>query len=272
MKIISFNVNSIRSRLHQLAAVIDKHQPDFIALQETKVQDHEFPADEVATLGYRAVWFGQKTHYGVAMLSRTEPIAVQYGFADAAEDAQRRLLAASYSLAGGQSLRLINGYFPQGETRAHPVKFPGKARFYEDLATHLETREVPGDWLVVVGDMNVAPEDLDIGIGDDNARRWLRTGKCSFLPEEREWLGRLFNWGLIDTFRSCHPQANDRFSWFDYRSRGFEADPPRGLRIDLILASRSLAQRCIAAGIDYDIRSMERPSDHAPVWAEFTLD
>ena len=272
MKIISFNVNSIRSRLHQLAAVIDKHRPDIIALQETKVQDHDFPISAIRELGYHAIWFGQKTHYGVALLSRIEPTNAQYGFADAEEEAQRRLLAASYPLANGKTLRVINGYFPQGESRDHPVKFPAKCRFYKDLYSQLTQGENPLDWLLVVGDMNIAPEDKDIGIGADNAKRWLRTGKCSFLPEERDWLCRLLEWGLKDTFRHCYPDCDDQFSWFDYRSRGFDATPPRGLRIDLILANDAFAASCVDAGIDYDIRAMEKPSDHAPVWAEFKID
>jgi len=270
MKIVSFNVNSIRSRIHQLTAVVEKHQPEIIALQETKVQDHDFPQTEIEALGYRALWFGQKTHYGVALLSRGTPFDAQYGFAGDGDEAQRRLIAASYQVQGG-SIRVVNGYFPQGESRDHPVKFPNKARFYADLCNDLSSRRNPAEWLLVVGDMNVAPQDLDIGIGDENAKRWLRTGKCSFLPEERQWLQRLCEWGLIDTFRACHPQTNDRFSWFDYRSRGFEADPPRGLRIDLVLASAPLAERCVSAGIDYDIRAMQKPSDHAPVWADFKL-
>ena len=110
---------------------------------------------------------------------------------------------------------------------------------------------------------------LDIGIGEENRKRWLRTGKCSFLPEEREWMERLLGWGLVDTFRTANPATQDRFSWFDYRSKGF--DDNRGLRIDLLLASAPLAERCIETGIDYDIRSMEKPSDHAPVWATFKL-
>jgi exodeoxyribonuclease-3 len=270
MKIISFNVNSIRTRLHQLAAVIETHQPEIIALQETKVQDQDFPQADIESLGYRALWFGQKTHYGVALLSKTEPFDVQYGFAAGEEGAQRRLIAASYASQAGP-LRVINGYFPQGESRDHPVKFPHKALFYDDLYQEITCRQDPAELLLVVGDMNVAPDDRDIGIGEENARRWLRTGKCSFLPEERAWLKKLQDWGLVDAFRVCHPEAEDQFSWFDYRSRGFEADPPRGLRIDLILASGPLARRCIAAGIDYAIRAMERPSDHAPVWAEFDL-
>jgi exodeoxyribonuclease-3 len=271
MKVICFNVNSIRSRLHQLEAVIAKHQPEIIALQETKVQDADYPEKAILELGYHSVWFGQKTHYGVALLSRSEPIDIQYGFSTDEDDAQRRLIAASYPLANGQKLRVINGYFPQGESRDHPVKFPNKARFYADLLALLNTQEKSDDYLLVVGDMNVAHEDIDIGIGAENAKRWLRTGKSSFLPEEREWLGKLFDWGLVDTFRKCHPEVDDQFSWFDYRSRGFEATPPRGLRIDLILANNLLAEQCIDAGIDYDIRGMEKPSDHASIWAEFDL-
>ena len=272
MKIISFNVNSIRTRLHQLAAVIDKHQPEIIALQETKVQDVDFPEADIKKLGYHAVWFGQKTHYGVAILSKRQPDDVQYGFLSDTDEAQKRFIAAGYTLESGQKVRIINGYFPQGESREHPTKFPAKSRFYEDLFAQLSDHEDPEELLLVVGDVNVANEDLDIGIGAVNAKRWLRTGKCSFLPEERDWLRRLIEWGLVDTFRQCHPETDDQFSWFDYRSRGFEASPQRGLRIDLILASAPLSAACVGAGIDYDIRAMEKPSDHAPIWAEFDLD
>ena len=124
---------------------------------------------------------------------------------------------------------------------------------------------------MVIGDMNVAPADRDIGIGPDNAKRWLRDGKCSFLPEERGWLENLRAWGLEDVYRRHFPQVDDRFSWFDYRSRGFERDPKRGLRIDLMLATQPLAARCTDAGIDYGIRAMERPSDHCPVWVDVDI-
>ena len=108
MKIVSFNVNSIRSRIHQLTAVVEKHQPEIIALQETKVQDHEFPQADIEALGYRALWFGQKTHYGVALLSRSAPFDTQYGFAGDGDQAQRRLIAASYPLPEGSILSLIH--------------------------------------------------------------------------------------------------------------------------------------------------------------------
>jgi exodeoxyribonuclease-3 len=271
MKVVSFNTNGIRARAHQLEALVERYDPDIIGVQESKVQDADFPLEMVASLGYRAHFFGQKTHYGVALLSKREPLSVQKGFADDAEDAQRRLISAVYESDAGNRLTVINGYFPQGESRDHEVKFPAKRKFYADLQARLERDFTPQDDLLVVGDMNIAPRDLDIGIGSDNAKRWLRTGKCSFLPEEREWMGRLTGWGLEDSYRSRFPEDGDRFSWFDYRSRGFEREPKRGLRIDLILATRGLNDKCVDAGIAYDIRSMERPSDHCPIWAEFDV-
>jgi len=271
MKVVSFNVNSIRVRAHQLQALVEAHDPDVIGLQETKVTDEDFPLEMVEQLGYQAAWFGQKTHYGVALLTKSPALEIRKGYPSDGEDAQRRLITGVIEAPDGGTVTLVNGYFPQGESRDHPVKFPDKARFYENLLRYLESGFQPDERLVVLGDMNVAPLDLDIGIGADNANRWLRTGKCSFLPEERAWLSRLVDWGLVDTFRSCHPEEDNRFSWFDYRSRGFERDPRRGLRIDLILATEPLNRRCVASGIDYDIRSMDKPSDHCPVWAEFDL-
>jgi exodeoxyribonuclease-3 len=164
----------------------------------------------------------------------------------------------------------MNGYFPQGESRDHATKFPAKQRFYADLQQLLETRFSNDQPLIVMGDVNISPQDSDIGIGADNAKRWLKSGKCSFLPEEREWMERLKSWGLVDTFRHLYPEVIDQFSWFDYRSRGFEDQPKRGLRIDLIMASAGLQPRIKAAGVDYDLRAMEKPSDHAPVWLELS--
>ena len=122
-----------------------------------------------------------------------------------------------------------------------------------------------------MGDYNIAPQDLDIGIGADNAKRWLKTGKTSFLPEERGWFQELEALGLHDGFRLCHADTDDRFSWFDYRSRGFEREPKRGLRIDHLMVSEQLKSRVVDAGVDYDIRGMEKPSDHAPTWIELNL-
>ncbi|NRN27599.1 exodeoxyribonuclease III [Photorhabdus heterorhabditis] len=268
MKFISFNINGLRARPHQLAAIVEQHQPDVIGLQETKVHDELFPLEEVSKLGYHVFYYGQKAHYGVALLTRQAPVAVCRGFPGDDEDSQRRIIMADIKTPHGL-LTVINGYFPQGESRDHPVKFPAKEKFYQDLQSYLEQNLSPQSQVLVMGDMNISPTDLDIGIGDNNQKRWLKTGKCSFLPEERDWMDRLKNWGLVDTFRNLNPECNDQFSWFDYRSKGF--DDNRGLRIDLLLASKPLAERCIATGIDYKIREMEKPSDHAPVWAEFEI-
>jgi len=277
MKIVSFNVNGIRARLHQLQELVQTHAPDIIALQETKVHDDQFPYGDIEELGYHVRCYGQKGHYGVALLSRTEPLAVAYGFPNDGANAQRRLIYAEYPTPAS-SIKVFNGYFPQGENRDHPQKFPAKENFYADLTRLLENHNASADKIIVVGDMNVAPADADVGIGQENEKRWLRQGKCCFLPEERDWLVTLMDVGLHDTYRSCHPNpthidptTTGIYSWFDYRSRGFERDPKRGLRIDLILANDTLRQHCRTSGIDYNIRAMSKPSDHCPVWAEFDL-
>jgi len=268
MKFVSFNINGLRARPHQLAALVEQHQPDVIGLQETKVHDDMFPLEEVSKLGYNVFYHGQKGHYGVALLTKTQPVAVRRGFPDDGEDSQRRLIMAEIPSPIGD-ITVINGYFPQGESRDHPIKFPAKEKFYRDLQSYLEQQLAVDKPVLIMGDMNISSTDLDIGIGEENRKRWLRTGKCSFLPEEREWMDRLLQWGLVDTWREKNPETADRFSWFDYRSKGF--DDNRGLRIDLLLASPPLASRCIDSGIDYDIRSMEKPSDHAPVWSSFKV-
>jgi exodeoxyribonuclease-3 len=271
MRIISFNINGIRAREHQLRAIRDTLDPDVLALQETKVQDPDFPRDMVESLGYRVHFHGQKSHYGVALLSKQEPLNIDLGLPGEPEDAQRRVISGEYATPGGGRVTVVNGYYPQGESRDHPVKFPHKQAFYAGMAELLESRYEPGQNLLLVGDMNVAPLDTDIGIGADNAKRWLRSGKCSFLPEEREWLRRLTDWGLEDLYRRVNPDAADRFSWFDYRSRGFEREPRRGLRIDLLLGTTALAERCTGADIDYAVRAMEKPSDHCPAWVDLDI-
>ncbi len=270
MKIVSFNVNSLRQRLHQLQAVIDRHAPEFIGLQETKVQDHEFPQEAINEMGYQALYMGQKTHYGVALLSRQTCGNPSYGFPGDGEDAQKRFIGGEFNL-GADTVLVFNGYFPQGESRDHATKFPAKQRFYSDLIEFLGAYDIPQSRLIVMGDYNIAPRDLDIGIGADNARRWLKSGKTSFLPEEREWFQTLESLGLHDGYRLCHASEDNFFSWFDYRSRGFECEPKRGLRIDHLMVSELLRPRVVDAGIDYDVRGMEKPSDHAPAWIELNL-
>lgn len=267
MKVISFNINGLRSRLHQLQALIDTQNPDIIGLQETKVHDEAFPLADVEAMGYKVYYHGGKAHYGVALLSKVEPESLEKGYPWDAEDSQRRMIIGKFRQPNGRLLTVMNGYFPQGESRDHETKFPAKRKFYADLQRLLTESYSKDDDIIVMGDINISPQDLDIGIGPDNAKRWLRTGKCSFLPEEREWLQTLKDWGFDDSFRVLHPEKEGTYSWFDYRSKGF--DDNRGLRIDVILTTKSLTERLKASGVDYDIRAMEKPSDHAPVWSEF---
>ena len=270
MIFVSFNINSIRARPHQIEYIRDAINPDVIGLQETKVNDPDFPIDVINDIGYHVVYHGQKGHYGVAILTKEEPINVNKGFETDDDESQKRFISVTLK-KDRKKIHILNGYFPQGEEREHPVKFPYKVKFYKDLVTHLQKNYDPKDHLIVMGDLNISPQDIDIGIGEENKKRWLRTGKCSFLPEEREMLSELTDWGLFDSYRTLYSEKNDEFSWFDYRSKGFEDNPKRGLRIDHIWVTKKLNTAVKASGIDYDIRGMDKPSDHAPIWTEFNL-
>ncbi|MBH0096461.1 exodeoxyribonuclease III [Psychrobacter sp. NZS113] len=269
-RFVSFNINGIRARQHQLEAVRDVIDPDVMGLQETKVHDEQFPLENIESLGYHVEYFGQKAHYGVALLSKVAPIFVQKGFPGEEEEAQKRFIHARYEFEG-REVDVLNGYFPQGESQDHPTKFPMKRAYYADLMAYIDTLKAEGRSLVVMGDMNIAPEDIDIGIGEVNAKRWLKNRKTSFLPEEREWYSALMSRELTDTYRLHYPESTELYSWFDYRSRGFNDEPKRGLRIDHILCTADLVEACVDAGISYDLRAMEKPSDHAPIWSAFDL-
>ncbi len=269
-RFVSFNINGIRARQHQLEAVRDIIDPDIMGLQETKVHDEQFPLEQVEGLGYHVEYFGQKAHYGVALLSKVAPIFVQKGFPDEDAEAQKRFIHARYEI-DGREIDVLNGYFPQGESQDHPTKYPMKREYYADITAYIDTLKAEGRALIIMGDMNIAPEDSDIGLGEANAKRWLRTGKTSFLPEEREWYAALMARELTDTYRLHYPECSERYSWFDYRSRGFNDDPKRGMRIDHILCTADLTSQCLDAGISYELRAMEKPSDHAPIWSTFDL-
>ena len=269
IRTMSFNVNGIRSRLNQLEIILKKHSPTIVGLQEIKVSDEEFPIQAITKMGYEVSYFGQKGHYGVALLSKTSPINVMKGFPTDNDESQKRFIHGHYQY-GSETIHVINGYFPQGENRSHPTKFPAKEKFYSDLKIYLRDNFNKNDYVVVMGDMNVAPKDIDIGIGPDNMKRWLQSGICCFLPEERSWLDSIMSYPLFDTYRRLNCDRL-QYSWFDYRSRGFDQDPKRGLRIDLILSSELLFSRILNAGIDVDARGLEKPSDHCPIWADFQL-
>jgi exodeoxyribonuclease-3 len=160
----------------------------------------------------------------------------------------------------------MNGYFPQGENRSHETKFPKKIKYYADLQKHIKKTQRNENNLIVMGDFNVAPSPLDIGIGKINAKRWLKEGKTAFLPEEIDMWNSIKDLGFIDSWREQNPDEGSIYSWFDYRSRMFDDIPKRGLRIDHIMISENLLPAMLETGIDYDARAMEKPSDHCPVW------
>ena len=267
MKIVSFNMNSIRARPHQLIHLRETLDPDIIGIQETKVHDPEFPVDEIKEIGYHPEYWGQKGHYGVAILSKKKPIEVQKGFIKDTEEDQKRFIQAKF-MWGKQSITIMNGYFPQGENRSHEAKFPKKIKYYADLKRHIKKAQKTEDNLIVMGDFNVAPSPLDIGIGEINAKRWLKEGKTAFLPEEIDMWNSIKDLGFIDSWREQNPDEGSIYSWFDYRSRMFDENPKRGLRIDHIMISKNLLPRMKTTGIDYEARQMEKPSDHCPVWIE----
>lgn len=257
--------------MESLAYLIQTQAPDIIGLQETKVADDIFPIAEVEALGYKVYFHGQKAHHGVAILSKNEAEKIIKGMPNDTEDMQKRMITAEFKMPNGENFSLINSYFPQGENRSHATKFPYKEKYYADLLDFLNTEFSNKKPMALMGDFNIALQDIDIGIGEDNRKRWLKTGKTCFLPEEREWLQKIMDWGFLDTWRLQNPQENSLYTWFDYRSKGFDDTPKRGLRIDMILATPALVENLTATSIDYATRSLERPSDHCPIIAEFSF-
>ena len=270
MKIVSFNINSIRARHHQILHLKKTLDPDVIGIQETKVNDPEFPMDEIKSMGYHAEYWGQKGHYGVAILSKKKPEAVQKGFVKDTLDDQKRFIQATFKWKK-ETITIMNGYFPQGENREHETKFPKKIKYYSDLKKHIKTLQKTEKNLIVMGDFNVAPTPLDIGIGEANAKKWLREGKTAFLPEEIDMWNSIKELGFIDSWREQYPEEHSIYSWFDYRSRMFDDSPKRGLRIDHILIAEHMKKNIKDTGIDYIARAMDKPSDHCPVWLTLKL-
>ena len=255
MKIASWNVNSMKVRLPHVLEWLAAADPDVLVLQEIKQQTDAFPADVLDEAGYRSLANGQKTYNGVATVSKTgitEPVIELPGF----DDPQRRVLATTI---GG--VRIINLYVPNGQAVGSD-KYDYKLRWLATLREFLEAELAAHDKLVVLGDFNIAPSDEDVY----DPVAWGDEVLCS--KRERAALRALLDLGLTDTFRQFE-QPEKTFSWWDYRAAGFRRNA--GLRIDLILASPALAGRCTTSYVDKEPRSWERPSDHAPVIAEFDV-
>ena len=253
MKLATWNVNSIRQRLPHVLDWLGANEPDVLALQEIKAEADKFPLAEIEASGYRCVLSGQKAYNGVALISRDEPADVIVDIPDFADE-QRRVIAASYG-----DTRIINVYVPNGQSVGSD-KYAYKLGWLDALPGWLEDELKKYKRLAMVGDFNIAPEDRDV----HDPELWRDQVLCS--GPERERLAALLELGLVDTFR-LFEQPEQSFSWWDYRQMGFRLN--RGLRIDLILASRALAAGCSATLIDKLPRKLEKPSDHAPVLAVF---
>ena len=255
MKIATWNVNSLRVRLPHLLDWMRVAQPDILALQETKLMDEQFPMQDIEAAGYQVVFSGQKSYNGVALLSRIPACDVVRDIPNLV-DSQRRVLAATYN-----GIRVLNIYVPNGAS-VGSEKYSYKLSWLDQLCIYIEQQLALYPNLVVLGDFNIAPEDSDV----HDPKAW--EGQILVSEAERSYFTRLLKLGLSDTFRLFEQQA-DIFSWWDYRAAAFRRN--LGLRIDHILVSQALRKRCMTCSIDKNPRTLERPSDHAPVIAEFEI-
>jgi len=260
-QIATWNVNSLRVRGEQLHQWLRDVQPDVVALQETKMQDPDFPHPEFTAAGYHSVFSGQKTYNGVALLSKLPMTDFIRDIPDF-DDPHRRVLAASIVHPGGRRFRVINLYVPNGQAPGSD-KFAYKLRWLAALRNWLAAEAEQHAGLVVLGDFNIAPEDRDV----HDPAAWV--GSVHVSPEERAALRGIFDMGLVDAFRHFE-QPEKSFSWWDYRQGAFRRN--NGLRIDLILAHRQLLPALKRVRIDVEPRRVERASDHTPVIAEFAVD
>ncbi len=254
--IATLNANSIRVRLDQILAWLDEHEPDVLAIQETKVQDQDFPEEAIRAAGYHVVYRGQKAHAGVALISRSEPSHVAFGLDDGDEPDEARLIRAN--LAG---MTVVNTYVPQGRSLDSP-HFAGKLEWFRRLRAYFDRLFTPDTPLVWLGDINVAPEPIDLHAPKRHIKH------VDFAPEVRDALRLVTDWGFVDTFRRLHPGEEGHYTYWDYRvPKSLERN--LGWRIDHIFATKPIAERCARAWIDREARAAERPSDHTFLVAEF---
>ncbi len=255
-KVVTWNVNSIRTRLPLLLNWLKENKPHVVCLQETKVEDSQFPIWEINQSGYESVFYGQKSYNGVAILSKAPIKEVQKGFQNGYDSKNTRLISAIIS-----GVRLVNVYVPQGQN-TESDKFDYKLEFLHQLRheiSHLNDSKKP---FAIMGDFNIAPNSKDVWNED------IMKNKVSFHPKEHGHLEEITKTGLTDIFRKFD-QRSGQFSWWDFRTRGFERG--EGMRIDYILANSVLTSLCCTCIIDLSAREQDRPSDHAPVVGEFNL-
>jgi exodeoxyribonuclease-3 len=258
MRIATFNVNSIRIRLPILLAWLEAHQPDVLCLQETKCEDHQFPALALAASGYQLAYRGIKSYNGVAVLTRQTPEAVYYGFDDVAPEADdARLMRA---VVGG--VPIINTYVPNGFKLDSP-KYTYKLEWFKRLREYFEQHlksDQPAVWL---GDMNVAPEPIDVHSPDKHLKH------VCFHESVRQAYKETVAWGFVDVFRKLYPDRQ-QFTFWDYL-RPSSLDKNKGWRLDHILATAPMAERCTAVEVDLEPRRKASASDHTVVYADFHI-
>lgn len=254
MKIATWNVNSLRVRLSQLLDWLKKNSPDIVALQETKLPDEDFPQKEIELAGYQVVFSGQKTYNGVAILSKTPAKDVIKDF-PTYTDPLRRILTATIN-----DIRVINLYIPNGQS-VDSEKYLYKLEWLSHLQTFLKNELATHKKVIVLGDFNIAPEEIDV----HDPKAW--EGQVLFSDKERKVFQAILKLGFKDCFRL---HSNEKlFTWWDYRLNAFKRN--LGLRIDHILVNEAFASACLSCHVDQVVRTHERPSDHAVVMAEFEV-
>ena len=256
MKIATWNVNSINIRLEQLLEGLEATQTDVVCLQETKCVDENFPYQAIFDAGYHTALYGQKSNNGVAIISKHEIDDVQKNFPDDDDESPKRLIAATI-----KGIRIVNTYIPNG-TELWTDKFTFKLDWLQRLRRYFDETCDQNSDVLLCGDFNVAPEELDVW----SVPAW--EGKLHFTKTERAAIHHVKQWGFVDVFRKLHPDAKE-YSWWNYREGAWQRN--QGLRIDHIWTSPPLADKCTGCWIDKAPRSHEKPSDHTPVVAEFKL-
>lgn len=255
MKVATWNINGINSRIKLVLDWCKSEQPDVLCLQETKCVDARFPDRQFRSAGFPYVEFtGEKAYNGVAIVSKLPIDNLEKGLPGDGDDAPKRFIAGDI-----KGIRVVNVYVPHG-TLIGSEKFDFKLKWLARLRKYFDKKFDPNDSVLLCGDLNVAPHELDVW------KPSLWANKLHFTKPEREAILKLKRWGFVDLFRQMNDEAQE-FSWWDYFHHSFEKD--RGLRIDHIWTSSSLAERCVECWIDKEPRRLERTSDHAPVIAEF---
>ena len=257
MRIATFNANSIRSRLDTILAWLKTHEPDVLAIQETKVEDKDFPALAFAGTGYHVVFHGEKSYNGVALITRAKPAAVSFGLDDGQPADATRLVCAKVG-----PVHIVNTYVPQGREIEHPM-YAYKLEWFRRLRACFERRFTPRSKVVWVGDLNVAPEAKDIHNAEQQANH------VCYHADVRQAFADTMRWGFTDCFRKHHPEAG-QYTFFDYRTIN-AVKRNMGWRVDHILATKPLVARCTDCRIDLEPRRQPKASDHTFMFADFDV-